>query len=469
MKKIVMIVCLIQVVVAVAQNKQLLYGFREIPQSLMLNPGEKVTTKFYFGVPLLSQFHFNGGSSGVTVYDIFGNSQVDINTRIENKLATLKNTDFFTATQQLEIFNFGWRSENELYFSGGMYQEFDFISYFPKDLAVLTWYGNQDYLNRNFDLGEVSTRADLLSVFHFGINKQVSKKLIVGLRAKIYSSMASINSTKNSGSFVSTLGDGSNNIYEHRLSNVNMSVQTSGLASLYDLKSPSDIVKKVSRRAFLTGNLGIGMDVGFTYDINNRWTTTASMLDLGAIFHTKNVETYQATGDFTLNGIELLFPPIENGGIPYYSDLEDEIEREITIDTITRPYSNWRPLKVNGAISYSFGKTVSGVDDCDCRSRGSKIDRNQSVGFQIFNVFRPKSPQLAGTLFYYRRFGKFLSAKATYTVDSYSFSNLGLALAADLGPVNFYLAGDNILRYDNLAKAKSVSLQLGLNIKIYEK
>lgn len=469
MKKIVMIVCLIQVVVAVAQNKQLLYGFREIPQSLMLNPGEKVTTKFHFGIPFLSQFHFNGGASGVSVYDIFGNSSVEINTRIANKLSELKNTDFFTATQQLELIQFGWRSKQELYFSGGIYQEFDFIAYFPKDLAELAWYGNKDNINKIYNLGEVSTRADLLTVFHFGANKQLTKKLTVGARAKIYSSMASINSTKNSGSFTTTLGDGANNIYEHRLTNVDMTVQTSGLASLYDLENASDITKKIIGRAFLGGNLGVGMDLGFTYDITNKLTVTGSLLDLGVIFHTKDVATYKATGNYTLNGIELIFPPIEEGGIPYYDDIENEIEKEIPIDTLTNSYTNLRPLKVNGALTYKFGKAVQGEDDCDCRSRGSAVDRSQSVGVQVYSIFRPKAPQLAGTLFYYRKLGKHLAAKATYTVDSFSFSNLGLAMVLDFGPINFYIAGDNILKYSNLAKAKSVSLQLGFNIKINQK
>ena len=42
-------------------------------------------------------------------------------------------------------------------------------------------------------------------------------------------------------------------------------------------------------------------------------------------------------------------------------------------------------------------------------------------------------------------------------------------VAADIGKLNFYFAIDNLLYYGNLAKAKSVSLQLGFNIKIDEK
>jgi hypothetical protein len=94
------------------------------------------------------------------------------------------------------------------------------------------------------------------------------------------------------------------------------------------------------------------------------------------------------------------------------------------------------------------------------------ISRNQAVGLQYYSIFRPKGPQVAGTLFYYRRLFEFLSAKVTYTVDSYSSSNIGLGVVVDLGKLNFYIAADNLMDYGNIAKAKSVSLQLGFNIKI---
>src|SRR5690606_19671506 len=54
-----------------AQNKQLLYNFSEIPQSLMLNPGGKQPGKAYIGVPLVSGFHVGASSSGISVYDAF--------------------------------------------------------------------------------------------------------------------------------------------------------------------------------------------------------------------------------------------------------------------------------------------------------------------------------------------------------------------------------------------------------------
>lgn len=448
--------------VSFAQNKQILYGLEEVPQALLLNPGGLVPQKSHFGIPFLSQVHINGGASGVTTFDIFGKSNVDINTRIRNKIFEMSEKDFFTLTQQLEIINFGWRSQKEIYFSGGVYQELDFISYFPRDLAILAWEGNRDYLDYEFDLGQLSTTGDLLTVYHFGANKRINKKWTAGARAKIYSSMISFKSTNNKGTFVTRLGDiDSPNIYEHIVTNADVKVQTSGIQSL-----EGSSTGKVLSRAFFGGNLGLGVDLGATYEINDRWTASASVLDVGVIFHGKDVEQYHATGDYTLNGIELIFPPLSEGEttFPYYDDLEDEIEREIPVDTINSGYTQLRPVKVNAGVKYTFGKYLGGVE-CDCLDKGG-IQRVQAVGLQYYSIIRPKGPQMAATLFYYHKLFKFLAAKATYTVDSYSFSNVGLGVAVDIGKFNFYIAGDNLLHYGNIAKAKSVSLQLGFNIKI---
>ena len=469
MKKAIICYLALGLTYAFAQNKQILYGFEEAPQNLLVNPGSKVSQKYHFGIPFLSQIHVNGGSSGVSVFDIFGDTGEDINAKITRTIFDLNNRDFFTATQQLEIISFGWKTQSEIYFSGGIYQELDFIAYFPRDLAILGWEGNRDYIDYEFDLGEVNTTADLLMVYHFGANKAITNKLTVGVRAKIYNNIMSLSSTGNSGSFVTRLGDGSANFYEHTVQNANVEVQTSGIASLSGLEG-SSATNEIVGRAFFGGNLGLGVDLGATYDFTDRLQFSASILDLGAVFHTKDVENYRASGTYTLDGIELIFPPLSAGdaALPYYDELEDEIEREIPIDTLTNSYTRMRPLKLNAGARYSFGRVLGNSGECDCRNMGGGLDRAQAVGAQLYSIFRPKGPQLAGTVYYYRRLFDFLSAKATYTADPYSFSNVGLGVVLDVGKFNFYVAADNMLRYGNLAKAKSVSLQLGFNIKIDE-
>jgi len=457
------------VAVASSQNKQVLYGLEEVPQSLLLNPGVEVPQQSHFGIPLFSQLHINAGVTGVSVFDIFGESSVDINTRIRNKIFELEETDFFSATQQLEIINFGWRARNGIYFSGGIYEELDFIVYYPKDLAILAYEGNQDYIGEPFDLGQISTTGDLMTVFHFGANKKVSDKLTLGVRGKLYSSMFSFKSTDNQGTFITREGGAdSENVYEHTVEDLDASVQTSGYASLRDMDGASEVTSEILGRAFFGGNVGVGVDLGATYQMTDKLTASASLLDVGLIFHSKDVESYRASGTYTLDGIELLFPPIVDGEatFPYYENLEDEIEREIPIDTLNSGYTQLRPVKFNASINYSFGRPIGSSGPCDCLNMGKDVDRLQSVGLQFYGISRPKGLQMAGTFYYYRRLWEFLSAKATYTIDPHTNSNIGLGLVGDVGKVNIYVAADNLLRYGNLAKAKSVSLQLGVNIKI---
>jgi hypothetical protein len=67
-----------------------------------------------------------------------------------------------------------------------MYQEFDFLMYMPKDIAILALDGNNGYLV-NLS-GDLSLRAEMLSVLHVGFHKNVTDRLILGARAKIYMS-----------------------------------------------------------------------------------------------------------------------------------------------------------------------------------------------------------------------------------------------------------------------------------------
>ena len=456
------------IVSLLSQSKEVLYGLEETPQAMLLNPGSRISYEYHFGVPLLSHIHVNGGSSGVSVYDIFQESSVDINTRISNKIFELENTDFFTATQQLEILNVGWKNKKNYYFSGGIYQEFDFVLYFPKDLAILAWEGNANYIGKEFNLGEINASGDLLTVYHFGVNKKINKKITVGGRAKLYSSMLSFSSTSNSGTFVTIPSESGDNIYDHIVSNATINVNTSGITSLSDLDTRTQVINKLLGRSFFGGNLGIGVDLGATYEINEKWTASASILDLGAIFHKKNIESYQVSGEYNLDGIELLFPPLGNGdsSLPYYEDLIDDIGAAFTIDTIYNSYIQMRPVKMYASVKYNFGQAIGGDKTCNCLKMGENQKYNQSIGFQYFSIIRPKGPQIAATLFYYHRLSDYFSVKATYTADSYSYSNVGLGLITNIKMVNFYIVADNLQWYSNLAKAKSVSLQFGFNIII---
>jgi len=426
---------------------------------MLSNPGSDVSYNWFVGIPLVSGFSANMGSSGFSVYDLFADNGVDFNTKLRDVVFSTSRDDKVVTNQQLEIFSGGFRLgdwQESTYLSFGMYQELDVLAYIPKDYAILYLDGNRDYLGKVFDMGDLNARGELLSVFHLGYHKKVNEKIILGARGKIYSSIFNVSSTKNSGYFYTI--QGTDTMYEQVIL-ADALVNTSGLTNYiynYSGNAKSDVVSK----AFFGGNLGLGLDLGLTYYPKGNLQLTASLIDIGFINHSKEIESYSYKGYYNYVG---LTPDFILGNS---DDILEEFEDAIPQDTLHTKYTTWRPLKFNSSIQYSFGDGRS--SDCNCTGENEKKYTN-SVGAQLFAMSAPRTPLMALTAFYRRQIFDSLEMKATYTVDSFSAKNIGLGLSTTLGKVNFYFLADNLLEYQDISKANSLSFQLGFNIIFPEK
>lgn len=442
-----------------SQNKQILYNLTSVPQSLLSNPGSDVKYSWFVGVPLLSGFSASMGSSSFSAYDLFANNGVDFNVKLRNVVFSTSRNDKVVINEQLEIFSGGFKLgdwQDNSYLSFGMYQEMDVLTYMPKDYAILALDGNRDYVGKVFDFGDLNARGEMLSVFHLGFHKKVNEKLILGVRGKIYSSIFNVSSTKNSGYFYTI--PGTNTMYEQVISS-NALVNTSGFLNYTDNYSgnvKSDIIKKT----FFGGNLGLGFDAGLTYYPKNNIQFTASLIDIGFIKHTKEVENYRYKGYYKYEGLTPDFIPGNSSGNVFLDFID-----EIPLETLHNKYTTWRPVKFNSSIQYSFGDGRSSA--CNCL--GNEVKYTNSVGAQLFVMSTPRIPLTALTAYYRRQIFDSLEMKATYTIDSYSFENIGLGLSATIGKVNFYILADNLLEYRDVSKANSLSFQLGFNVVFPDK
>ncbi|MDX1314622.1 MAG: DUF5723 family protein [Eudoraea sp.] len=455
-----------------AQNKQLLYDFVEVPQALMLNPGMETGFQWYAGIPGLSGIYAQACTSGLSVNDIFANDGLDINDKVRDRAVFgLDIRDNQAITSQIGVLSGGFRSRKrpQDFYSFGIYGESDWINYWPRDLAILAYEGNGNRIGQRFDLSHLKTRGDVLSVIHFGVNRRWNRKLTVGVRGKIYSSILNYTSTSNDGYFLTRQGQ--NNLLTNVLV-ADMRLRSSGLRALENAadEDVSQITSTVLGRGLLGGDLGLGMDFGFTYNLNPQTVITGSILDLGFIYHYSDVDNFSLRGRAENEGVEIILPDaLIDPNADFWQELVDEIEALIPFEEDTRSYVTFRPTKLYGSIKYSWGiPNNSGMQDCDCdvtaTARATRNIYRNSVGGQLFMVNRPRGPQAAISAFYDRRFGNFLALRTTYTLDKYSQTNFGLGLSLQAGPVNFYILADNLLAYQNLAAAHTASFQFGLNI-----
>ena len=457
MRKIILLFILITTTFGYSQNKQILYNFTSVPQSLLTNPGSDFKYDWYIGVPLLSGISANVGSSGFSAYDLFANDGVDFNLKLRNVVFSTSREDKLAINEQIEILNGGFKiagEQNDTYVSFGVYQEFDALSYVPKDVAILALDGNKEYLGKVFNLGDLSAKAEMLSVFHIGFHKNSNDKFIFGVRGKIYSSIYNANSTNNSG-YIYTIPSNTG-VYEQKIYS-QLQINTSGIAKYDDEGDESDVVKDITKRAFLGGNLGLGFDAGFTYYPKKNVQITGSVIDVGFVRHTKEVESQSLQGVYEYKGVVPKFNSGESIENAY-----QELKEAIPLDTLYANYTTWRPAKFNTSLQFSFDEERP--EDCDCLNYNPETVYKSAVGAQLFVMTTPRTPFVAFTTYYRRKIFNALHIKATYTLDSYSHKNIGLGLSSNFGPVNFYALADNLLEYRDVTKANSLSFQLGFNV-----
>lgn len=321
----------------------------------------------------------------------------------------------------------------------------------PKDAFTLINEGNTSYLNKSFSISEMIYKLDVLGVIHAGISRKVSDELTLGGRFKVYSSALNLETSNNSGTF--TTGLGNNNMYIHQLDNVNLNLRTSGLRSNNEYISDASTYIENS---LLGGNLGAGIDLGFTYHATPQLQFSGSLIDFGFVHHTKNIQNQLIVGSFTFEGIEFEFDSNRN----YWQELDAALKEQLPIVENQDSYTSWRPAKLNAAIKYSFGEKRSKY----CFDNTLKDFYTNAFGAQLYSVFRPLRQQFAFTSFYEKSFSNKLQAKITYTIDDYSYNNIGVGVSAKIWKINFYGILDNLTKLSDISSSNNVSLQFGFNL-----
>lgn len=450
------------------QNKQLRYDFTEIPQSSLDNPATDLDYKWYGGAPLLSGISLQAGSSGISINDIFAADGLDINDKVrERAVYGMRIKDEFTLSYQVELLSGGFRGKDpNVFFSFGIYTEADAIVYWPKDYAILAFEGNADNLGQRFNLGHLKMKGELVTVFHIGANKKINERLRLGARAKLYSGALDVVSSHNSGYFVSN--EGQNNAIANTI-DTKMKLRSSGFIALDKALDEESLPGTMLRRSLLGGDLGLGLDLGLTYNLSEQLVVTGSVLDLGFIYHTTDVKSFTLEGRATVEGVEIILPDVlANINTDFWQDLVDEVEALVPFDHNFKNYITFRPTKLNASIRYNFGEQLESREICDCSTDGAIDSRSpkyaNAVGGQLYMINRPRGPQTALTAFFFKRLGNSIAVKTTWTADKYSVTNIGLGISLQLGPVNMYGLVDNLLAYRNLAASNYASFQLGLNI-----
>lgn len=454
--KIYILFFILAITSSINAQQQLSFSFGEIPQNLMLNPGAETNFKSHYGIPVFSNLSFRAGFTGFTLADLFLNDSRDFNLKFEEVLNKIDSDDYININTVVEVLSAGLRIDDKTYVSFGFYEELDLITYFPKDITELVYYGNEPFLNRPFSISELVMKVDMLGVLHAGMSRKVDEKLTIGGRLKIYSSSLNIETNNNSGTITATTNN--TNIIRQTLDNLDAEIRTSGIIDSNG--DANEFSNDVFSNTLLGGNLGLGFDVGLTYHFSPQLEFTGSIIDVGFIKYSKNIRNYTAKGNYILDGINFEY----NSDDPsdYWEQLEEDFNANVPTGETENTYTSWRPMKINAALKYSFGEKRSKF----CYTKTHKQYYYNSIGFQIHTIMRPLKPQFSFTSFYEKSFSKKIHTKFTHTINDYSAAIFGVATSLQVGKLNIFGVLDNILAVTDVASANNISLNFGFNIVI---
>jgi hypothetical protein len=481
-KRLIFIVFLWFSVLCSAQNNQILYGFDGLPQSLSLNPGADVLMEKHFGIPLLSNVYFQIGASNndFNYNNIYAGTEDE-----EGNLGKLRNIynlglrkdDFFTGNAQMELLNIGFRLRNpDYYLSFGITTDSKFYAKYPRTTVDMFFYG--DDINRDGvpdlgvgrDLNELVFIGELVNVFYVGINKKVTENFTVGAKLKFLSGAMDVNFRNVEG--VYSLGQNAFGDYLHRLNGINAVFNSYGTVDAnyaYIGDDPSQIVQDLF---FLGGNFGLGLDLGLSGRINESTLFSASLLDLDYLKYSADAQNFSVTQDFDIQDDPFL-PPFE-GEPSYWLDLYDTYYEsgELPLNKFNKSYQVLRSPKLytelkrrNELVNYrKSGNSV--FRDVRSIYNYEKYELYEEFGVQTFTEFHPENLQWGITGFYARSLNEYFSAKITYTVDNFSYYNLGLGISTHFNTFNFFMAADNLIGLFNYKESNYQSVQFGFIIII---
>jgi hypothetical protein len=451
-----------------AQNSQVLY-YMNLPQNHLVNPAMRPSNSVYIGLPVLSGINLNINNNFVNFSDVIMKGQpkdsiisfLHPDYNVDKFLAKIKNKNSLETETTIQLLGIGFSVGKDSYIFLDVNERIEGNFVLPGDLFKLALKGNEGFVGSKIDLS--SLRADLKYYREFGagFSRNFTDKLRIGIKGKLLFGMAAASIDNQS------LGITVNDDYSHTF-DANLAVNMSGPVKVFmDSKHNIDSIvfddKRFNtasgRSDFFSGkkNMGLGLDIGATYDLTDRIVLSAAITDLGFIRWKKDVTNLTSKNQFKFSGLNML--DVINGSKTVDEvgqDMLDSLKNAFTVSSTKSPFTTYIPFGISFGGSYSVSKQIS-------------------VGLLSYSRIIGKQIREALTLSANINLGNSLSTSVSYTATNHRYDNFGAGLAFRAGITQFYLLTDRIpIMWNRIKDTNSnavipanwntINLRLGMNL-----
>lgn len=425
---------------ALAQRNYTMYGLSHLGQAHYLNPAFTPDANIYISLPLGMQ-SFGVSNSGFNLRHLLHSRPQDDSLVFDAARAVDKmgKRNFLTAESYNELLAFGFRiKDNYFSFSATNRLTTNFI--YTDDLFRLALEGNgKSYLGKRANLGNIGYNLNSYMEYAIGYNRKVNAKLSVGGRIKFLSGIMNVNTKKtrlglytDAETFDLTL-DGS------------ASINSSGIKPFYDTLAPDNYNPLSNSINFK--NFGIALDLGGTYKLNEKISLSASVLDIGFIrWKTDNANFDMKDINYTFDGVNLN---------QFLKDSVKSVTEQLkdTLNNIFTGSENAESYKTGLNTRFYIGGTY-------------KLTNYFTAGFTLYNEIIKSRYRAAVIVSGNLKLNSWLGVTLNYSTYARSYGNIGLGLSLRGGPIQFFVATDNVLAFMAPQRSKNFHLSTGLNLMI---
>lgn len=451
MKRIVITLLMILPGVIYAQQDLTLYNMRYLQQASFTNPSYFGECKVNVGVPAISSIYTRFGNSGFVWGDFVTlNSDDSLEVTPVDALKKMKDLNYFSQEFRYDPIHFGFQIKEKNYIGLNVSLREQFSWIYPRDLFTLLFVGNgvnedqalqQDIPEEFALLGKRATMDGMaveMTVFtEVGI--QYARKflpenqLTVGIRPKVLFGGMNIHTRESEFGLYTDPEDYHLEYDGNLVLNTNIPFDT--IDSSFNFE-PTDFLK----------NMGFGLDIGATYDINEKIEVSASLTDLGFITWKSQPTTYYVVGSETFRGVKGLEDQLLSGSdTAMFENLADSLIDGFSDSSDTDQYRTWLTARMNLGANYQLGE-------------------KHNVGVLLNGHMIKSKLRGAMTLSYNYRIRKWVGFSVNYSVYNRSFANVGLGLSLNAFPLQWYIMTDNVLAPVLPTSTKNIHLRTGFNL-----
>jgi hypothetical protein len=425
---------------ASSQAYNTLYWMQGIPQSSQANPAQFPQPRVYAGAPLLSSLYANLSNQGFVAGDVVRRDARDEVYWDEDRLLDrLDKRNMAGLELQLEWVSAGLRGDRDFISLGVSDKATAYLAY-PEDLARLVLRGSDAFS------GPADFSGAAWEVIHYrDLSVSYARKLggfiTLGLRGRVLFGLANQRLHHYSMALVADTARAGHQLLEADW-RLWQAANTSGGTSPREPFSFGGAAGSYDARTNLN-NAGAALDAGMVVSAGTRWSIALSVIDLGFIDWQQGGRELRLDGTVRYQGIDGQ-DFFDDGFVANMEEFIDGLPDHFEEQRTTVTYRSHLSPKLYGSVAYAPG----GRHRLALLGRGHLFDGHWYPSLTAsYNV--QASPSLGLTL--------------AYSMANGRQGHIGAGIHANLGPLQLYLVGDNVLGIIIPDQSSWASMHLGLN------